>query len=428
MRVRVIAVALMLASLPLVASATGIASTGALPHGGSYVLTPDPTVATSSVALWFRAPGDGYDGGNPGIARLSATAAAAATLESGKSLVTLVRSLGGSLTIDVYPDIVGITAVVPASAARRIVAAMSGAYFSPAIDDTALQTAKKDIAVLAVERRYSSDDILHDALFAQLFSSGPAHVAPLPDAVKDVSQISLADVAAFAKRAFRSANATMTLAGNIDASTLDAVTAGTAGSADTPHDSPLAASAAATTSVSALVGGVGIAWSGPSIRDERAATALDFVSDYLFNDGTGVVARAVDKDDTYVTGQFITLHDPGVMLVTIGGSDADAAQSNVLDAVRALQAPLDPATFSAAREAFLYRLAADAQTPNEQTDNLGWYASEGDAEYAPSDLQGTYWKIAQSLDPAYVASVVKQYLGRPVIVHLTATSAKESNS
>jgi len=427
-QVRIVAATLMLASLPLVASATGIASSGPLPHGGSYVLQPDTTVATSSVALWFRAPGNGYDGANPGIARLAATAAAAATLESGKSLVTLVRSLGGSLTIDVYPDIVGVTVVAPAPVTRRIVAAMSGAYFSPSIDETSLQVAKKDVAVLAVERRYSSDDLLHDALFAQIFSGGPAHAAPLPDAMKELTQIPLADVVSFAKRAFRSANATLTLAGNVDASTLDAVTAGATGTADAPLDSPLAPGATAATSLTALVGGVGIAWSGPPIRDERAATALDFVSDYLFRNGSGVVARAVDRDDTYVNGQFITLHNPGVMLVTIGGSDADVVQTHVLDAVRSLQTPLDAATFAAAREAFLYRLAADAQTPSEQTDNLGWYASEGDASYAPSDLQGSYWKIAQSLDPAYVASVVKQYLGRPVIVHLTATSAKESNS
>jgi len=117
-----------------------------------------------------------------------------------------------------------------------------------------------------------------------------------------------------------------------------------------------------------------------------------------------------------------------VMLVTIGGSKADAAQASVLDAVRQLETPLDAARFAEAREAFLYRLAADAQTPSEQTDNLGWYASEGNLGYAPSDLQGDYWKIAQSLDPGYVASIVKRYLDHPVIVHLTAAASKEPNS
>jgi predicted Zn-dependent peptidase len=425
---RIAAAVLGLVCVPLAASATGISSTGMLAHGGSYVLSPDTTVAASSVALWFRAPSAGYNNANPGIGRLAATAAAAATLESGKSLVTIVRSLGGNLTINVYPDIIGVTVVAPASSGRRILAALSAAYFQPAIDSDALKIAQRDTAVLAVERRYSSDDVLHDALFAQLFSEGPAHTPPLPDGVKDLADISLSDVVAYAKRAFRSANATLTMAGNVDASSLDAVTAGTAGSPDAPIDSTLANPPQASAAITGQVAGVGIAWTGPPIHDERAATALDFVSDYLFRDGSGQVAKAVDTDDTYVSGQFITLHDPGVMLVTIGGTQVDAAQANVLDAVRKLTVPLDAATFNAAREAFLYRLAADAQTPSQQTDNLGWYAAEGDGAYAPSDLEGQYWTIARALDPAYVASVVKKYLDRPVIVHLTAVPQKESNS
>ncbi|MBV8333665.1 MAG: hypothetical protein JO192_13085, partial [Candidatus Eremiobacteraeota bacterium] len=81
---------------------------GTLPRGGAYVLDPDPTVAATAIDLWFRAPGAGYDNTSPGIARLAATAAAAARLASGKSLVEMVHSVGGILTIDVYPDMVGI--------------------------------------------------------------------------------------------------------------------------------------------------------------------------------------------------------------------------------------------------------------------------------------------------------------------------------
>ena len=130
---------------------------GALPHGGSYVLDPDPTIAAAAVDLWFRAPGAGYDDASPGISRLAATAAAAVPLASGKSLVELVHSVGGVLTIDVYPDIVGIGAVVPSSSARRVIAAMTAAYFSPAIDDASVKTAQRDAAVLAVQQRYSPD-------------------------------------------------------------------------------------------------------------------------------------------------------------------------------------------------------------------------------------------------------------------------------
>jgi predicted Zn-dependent peptidase len=427
-RARVVAVALSLALTPLSLPAIGLGASGALAHGGTFVVQPDPTVATGAIGLWFRAPSAGYNNATPGMARVAATAAAAATLESGVSLVTFVRSLGGRLSINVYADIVGITVIAPATATRRIVAAMSAAYFTPNIDDDALKTGQRDAAVLAAQRQYSSDSLLSDALFAQIFSGGPAHEASLPDSIAQLGAMSKDDVVAYARRAFRSANATIALAGNVDASMLSAVTAGTPGTPDGPFDSSLA-SPAADASVSAKSAGIGLAWSGPPIRDERAATAMDFVSDYLFRDETGLVAKAYDANpDTYLSGQFVTLHDPGVMVVTIGGDGLDAAQTNVIDAVKKLEVPLDAATFAAAREAFLFHLASDAQTPMEQSENLGWYSVEGNLGYAPSNAQGEYWKIAQSLDSAYVASIVKRYLDHPVVVRLSNAPVKDRSS
>ncbi|MBV9234042.1 MAG: hypothetical protein JO030_08375, partial [Candidatus Eremiobacteraeota bacterium] len=63
--------------------------TGSLPRGGTYVLDADPTVGSAAIALWFRAPGAGYDDATPGISNLAATAAAVAPLASGKSLYAL---------------------------------------------------------------------------------------------------------------------------------------------------------------------------------------------------------------------------------------------------------------------------------------------------------------------------------------------------
>lgn len=419
--------ALALVLAPFVASA-GLQSGGALPHGGSYMIFGDKTLAQSAIDLWFRAPGAGYDDATPGISRLSATAAAAAKLESGSTLAEFVKRVGGRLTINVYPDLVGITVAVPAPAARRTVAALSAAYFAPAIDDSALKVAQRDVAMLAISRKYLSDDLLHDALFSQIFESGAAHFAPLPDSVPQMARIPLADVQAFAKRAFRSANATMTLAGNVDESLIGAVTAGTAGTVDAPISSGTANSPTASSTLSANVTGIGLAWTGPPIADERAATAMDFVADYLFRDGTGVISKAFALGDTYVSGQFITLHNPGVMLVTIGGSDADAARTRVTGELENLAKPLDAAAFAAAREAFIYHLAADTQLPIQQADNLGWYAAEGNAGYAPSDERSTYWDVARNLDPQFVATVVRRYLSKPVVVQLHAAQSKEPAS
>jgi len=415
----------------LPASAAMAQQVGSLPRGGSYVLDPDPTVGSAAIGLWFRAPGAGYDNATPGVSNLAATAAAVAPLESGRSLYGLVHTVGGELNIEVYPDIVGIAAVVPAGSARRIVAAMTAAYFAPRVDDAAVKTARANAAVLGVQQRYESDSTLHDLLFAQIFAGGPAHYPPLPTSVAQLTSITPAEVDAFAKRAFRAENAVLTLSGNIDASSVSAVTEGAGpGNTDPPFDSQLARPAASSTTTGA-VDGVGLGWVGPPIADQKAATALDFVADYLFRDQTGVVSKALDHahSDALVNGQFITLHDPGVMVVTIGGEQEKPAEEKVLAALTALQTPLDQATFEAAREAFLYHVAADTQTPQERADNFGWYTAEGSLDYAPGIANGSYVQAARSLDPQYVADVVRRYLGKPVVVDLiAATPQKESSS
>jgi predicted Zn-dependent peptidase len=416
--------AAILAAVLLVGAAAVPRETGSLPRGGTYVIYPDATVGSAAIALWFRAPGAGYDNRTPGIADLAATAAAVAPLASGRSLFALVHSAGGELNVEVYPDILGIEAIVPATATRRVVAGITAAYFTPAIDDNAVKTARANAAVLGVQQRYEADTTLHDLLFRQVFSDGPAHYPPLPPSVSDLTSISTAQVGDFAKRAFRSQNANLVLTGNVDASSIAAVTDGTGpGLADPPFDSPLAANPAPST-VSGAVGGIGLAWVGPPIADQKAATALDFIADYLFREDTGTVTHELDRaqSDALVAGQFVTLHDPGVMIVTIGGDREESVRDRVLNAVAAMQQPMDPKTFAGAREAFLYHVASDTQTPQERADNLGWYGAEGNLAYAPGILDGSYADSVRSLDPAYVASVVRRYLQAPVLVNLNATA------
>jgi len=141
---------------------------------------------------------------------------------------------------------------------------------------------------------------------------------------------------------------------------------------------------------------------------------------------SGVVSKALDQapDDASVIGQFITMHDPGVMVVTIGGDHAEAARARVLGALSAMRTPLDAQTFNAAREAFLYHIASDTETPQERADNLGWYGVEGAPAYAPGIVDGTYAHSVRALDPAYVADVAKHYLATPVVVNM---QAKESS-
>ncbi len=425
--------ALMLAAVALCGPLSGAAAQevqrGALPQGGAYAIASDPASPTAAIDVWFRAPDDGYGKPVPGLARVAATAAAAAKLESGRSLAEVVAQLGGRLNIEVFPDIVGISVVIPASDARVVLASLTAAYFTPQIDDSALHSAQSDAAVLAVQQQYETEALAHAALFAQIFASGPAHEPPIPLAADDISHVTLDQATAFAGRAFRASNAFVTLAGDVTPEILSVATPGAAsGTPDPPLDSATASSSSQPTTQSGAVPGIGIAWIGPPISDERAATAMDFISDYLFYGGSGTVVRALRQKDGSLDldGQFITLHDPGVMIVTVAGSDDGKVQGQILDAVSAMQQPLPPAAFDAAREAFLYHLSATTQTAEEEAANLGWYAAEGASGYAPGGAQ--YESVARSLTPDYVASVVRRYLTQPAIVRITQASATGGSS
>ncbi len=307
---------------------------------------------------------------------------------------------------------------------------MTAAYFAPSVDDAAVKTARANAAVLGVQQRYESDATLHDLLFKQIFASGPAHYPPLPTSVSALTSISAPQVRSFAQRAFRAENAVLTLTGNIDSSAIGAVTDGNGKTGmDGPYDSKPAATLASTTATGS-VDGLGMAWVGPPIADEKAATALDFIADYLFREATGVVTKALDKsqNDAVVVGQFVTLHDPGVMIVTIGGEHPRQAEKNVNDALATLRQPMDARTFEAAREAFLYHVASDTQTPQARADNFGWYTVEGDQDYAPGIVNGNYERNARSLDPQYVAETVRRYLQNPVVVDLIAATPQKGSS
>lgn len=386
----------------------------------------DPSAATAAIELWYRVPAAGYDLKSPGIARAALAAAAASHAAGGSSLSEIVNRLGGSLSLEVYPDISMVGASVPASSAALVLRAMTSSFFNPAITAAGMKIAAQDSAVAAAAQPFDSSRTLQDALFAQLFAQGPAHYAPIPDP-SAFAKLAQSDVQAFASRAFMRANAIVSLAGNVDAS-LAAGIAGDAAVASAPFDST-PARPPADISVSGRAAGLGLGWPGPRIADTRAATAMDFVADYLFDPDRGTVTRAVHAQrDIFVNGQFVTLHDPGVLLVTLSGETAATFQQTVLDAVAAMAQPLDAAAFAQARKAFLYHILSQIQTPLERADNAGWYAAEGNAQYAPGDSSGTYFNAASSLDPQFVAQTVRAYLQKPVIVRLIQSTSGTSTA
>ncbi len=388
--------------------------TGKLPAGGTYVVSPAPALPVAAIALWFRAPQTGFGAtATPGIAKIAASAVTASIPITGSTLGQLVNRAGGRIGIATYPNSVSVSAIVPAAAAAQIVRAMTASFFTPVVTQAGLKIAQRDVSNEARIHLFAVDDQLQDALQAQLFSAGPAKYPALPTATA-VGDFTLEAVKAFATRAFRPQNAVLVVTGAIDAHIVDAAVPGrTEGAVQEPALTETLAATPGPFEQAASSAGYGYAWSGPAISADREATALDFVADYLFRPDTGTLARKFASGPASVNGKFVTYHDPGVFLVTLSGGDMNATRAIVSDAILALKKPLDASAFARARDAFVYHIRSDLQTPSELADTFGWYAVEGNPDYAPGagGFNGTYFRDARELTPDFVAATVSKYLG-----------------
>jgi predicted Zn-dependent peptidase len=410
------------ATLPVQAAAPSFGagvSKGTLPGGGSYIVSQQSALPVAAVELWYRAPSVGFARDPiPGLALLAAKAVAASVPITGTPLARLVAQMGGKLSIASYPDSVEISALVPANRAPDIVRVMTSVYFTPVLSAAGLRTARSDVAQEALIRSFDSDEVLRDALLQELFTTGPAHY-PVYGKPEDVAKISLDTVTDFAVRAFRAKNALLIVDGAVDNTIVSHAVEGRPKAPKDDGEEAVAnvvAAAPATAARDFSEPAFGYAFAGPRIADERAATAMDFISDFLFRPGTGVVAQRLAQAQVDVTGQFVTYRNPGVMLVQVSGSgDLKAARDAVDQALTQMRKPLDKEAFEAARAEFIYHLLSDLQTPLELADNFGWYSVEGDAAYAPGIAGGggRYFAMAKGLTADYVASVAAKYLSTP---------------
>ena len=406
-----------------------------LPAGGIAIVRPAEGAPVAAIELWYRAPSIGFGTkAQPALARVAAQVVAASKPIVGDALGKTVADVGGRLAISVYTDSIEISAIVPTQSARAIVKTMTTAFFAPVVTQDGFGFAQHDVRQEALFSTLDLETVARDAVFAQLFSDGPQHYPAVGDQ-KDVSQITLAQVQSFATRAFRSQNATLVLSGAVDPTIVTAAVAGRSGTADAMPEAPtpgILAAAPATTAEPFVQASAGYGWIGPAIADEREATAMDFIADYLFRSipaDAGVVSKRVGEryPDAVVIGQFITLHDPGVMFVCYGGKDLAGVKGLVDDGLAAARQPLPGPVFAAAIRAFEYHLLSDLQTPVQLADNFGWYFVEGNPAYAPSanGEHGAYFTAAQSLTPAFVAAVARKYLGKtPAVVNFSPETKK----
>jgi len=389
-----------------------------LPAGGTAIVRPTEGAPLAAVELWYRAPSTGFGAkAQTGLARLAAQAVAASKPIVGKSLAQTVADAGGRLFITVYSDSLEVSALVPATSASDVVKAITTAYFAPVLTQAGFTSGQRDVGAEALFASVDVETVVRDALFAQLFSDGPQHFPTLA-APRALAALPFADVQTFASRAFRSPNAILVVSGAVEPTITQAVATGRR-ELDAVAEAPLvgrvnAATSPATQASVQRSGGLG--WIGPPIADEREATAMDFISDYLFRADSGTVVAQVARryPNTLLLGGFITLHDPGVMFVAYGGNDGTGVRQLIADAISGVQQPLPAATFAAARAAFEFHLLDDLQTPLQLADSFGWYTVEGNPRYAPGadGDRGRYFATADALTPDFVAAVARKYLGR----------------
>jgi predicted Zn-dependent peptidase len=405
---------------------------GTLPGGGSFIVQPAPGAPVAGISLWYRAPSTGFGDPLPGIGRVAATTIAASQPITGTPVGRYVDQLGGRISVTAYPDAVAISTLVPADKAADVIRALTASYFTPVIDDTGLTVAQRDLAEEGFFRQFSPADVIDDLLVNDLFSDGPARFPTVPTA-QQLQALDIAKIKAFATRAFRPSNAVLVVTGAVDPSVVQAAVTGPAGAPTgsepeltehpVPQPQPLTANGTEA--------GLGLGWIGPAIANEKEATTFDFISDYLFRPETGVVSKALATSKTTVDGKFVTYHDPGVFLISISGGDLAAAKTIVEAALASVKKPLDPRTFAAARQAFVYHMLDDIQTPGELADNFGWYTVEGNSAYAPGagGQRGQYFAAATELTPASVAQTVSAYLDRPgASVTVATATAKPVDS
>jgi len=380
----------------------------------------------AAISLWFRAPSAGFDEpALPGLGRLSAAAVADSRPVTGTSLSELVDRIGGRLAVTAYPESIAVSALVPADQAAATLQALTRAYFAPVLTEGGLTAAKRGDAEDAQVHAFSGEAAIEEALYGALFAAGPARY-PTFGTPATIAVVSVDRVRAFAERAFRPSNAFVVATGDVGEATLTAAIPGREGAAPgAEHPAPQrTVPAPAPVQTSGAQAGFGRAWAGPPISDEREATALDFVADYLFAPDTGTVQRAAEQSGAEIVGTFVTFHDPGVFLVTATGGDQTAARTVVDAALNAMRKPLAHDVFTEARRAFVYHILSEAQTAGELADSYGWYAVEGNAAYTPGEggTRGKYLAAADALTPEFVAATVAKYLGRAgATVSVTST-------
>ncbi len=409
-----------------------------LPDGLTAMIRHATASGAVALEVWIRCPSDGWTSTQPGIARLTALSLVSSRA-GGVSLRDVVAARGGRIAVSVFQTATEIAILAPANAATELEDALLRTVFHPAIDDAGFNDAGARLAGEQVDAGSSTAEVLRGRVFSSVYAAGPLRGSTFGDATF-LTSAKIEDVRSFANASYVAADAAFVAVGNADPDALRARLMADAPPQSAVHPLPPSTIASVPSAPIAIasstvdVPGVALAWAGPPIDDQRAATAMDFLSDYLADPDAGVFAHAASSASAFATteGQFVTLRDPGLFFVSAMGTDVDPAtmEKALRDALAPLLAqPLDGGRFATALSAYQTRLLRQMDAPEGLADNYGWYFVQGASSYAPSatdaSLGGAYFADAASLTPEFVRDVARKYLGvAPVVI--TVKPAKAS--
>lgn len=405
-----------------------------LPDGLTTLVKHATGAGAVALEIWVKCPASGWSPVHPGIARLTALATLSAK-SGGSSLRDTVRTHGGQIGISVFQTTTEFAVLAPANDAAALQEALLRAVFHPSYDEGALDDARARLAEEQAQAAQSTGEVLRDGVFAATFADGPLHDSTFGD--PNTLKLTLADVRDFAARAYTGSASAAIALGNAGTSDITAKIAAGAPAASTfaalPASSvaPVPAQPITIPSATADLPGVALAWAGPPISDERAATAMDFLSDYLTDATDGVLSRAAGagKGEVETGGQFVTLEARGLFFATAAGAAMQplAMAKTLRDALApTLASPLSADRFKQALNAYETRLLRQMDSPQGLADNYGWYIVQGAPAYAPSatdaGMTGRYFADAASLTPEFVHDVARRFLGAaPIVIAVTPT-------
>ena len=242
---------------------------------------------------------------------------------------------------------------------------------------------------------------------------------PLLGTEESVAQMKRETVLDFYHTYYVPSNVTVVLSGNVspdDGIAMAQKAFGTWASKPLPSDKTLVPPRMSQITTRGTTDSVGRAYlvmgfNAPSVKDIPDAYAMDVLLTWLGQGGNDRLEADLlrkQKIVTAVTADYLTQHDPGVMVVkaTFEPQDLDRVVAAIVAEIQSLRdTPIAPAELAAAKHALLASYLFDVQTTSGRANALGFYNTIDSYQYDTH-----YIHNFEGVTAADIQAVAKKYL------------------